>query len=253
MNEKRLEQKEISLRGLFLNLQQQMVASLSTVREVIPHAGTKGDASELHWLNMLNAYLPERYRADKAFVVDCQGRLSQQIDVVIYDRQYSPFLFNQDGAKYVPAESVYAVFESKQEMSAPHIKYAQEKARSVRRLKRTSAPIPHAGGTYKPKKPPRILAGILTLENPWSPPYGAAFKKSMDGVAEAERLDLGCALKQGAFEVQYSRHGRPSIVTSSNETALIFFFLRFLERLQERGTVAALNFGTYGQVLKERP
>lgn len=253
MDAKQLKQNKISLRGLFLNLQQQMIASLSTNRKVIPHPGTKGDASELHWLNMLNTYLPERYRADKGFVVDCHGRLSEQIDVVIYDRQYSPFLFNQDGAKYVPAESVYAVFESKQEMTGPHIKYAQEKASSVRQLKRTSAPIPHAGGTYKPKKPPRILAGILTLESSWSPPYGASFKKSMAGVAAMNRLDLGCALKQGAFEAEYSRNGQPTIASSSDETALIFFFLRLLERLQERGTIAALDFGTYGQALKERP
>ena len=26
----------------------------------------------------------------------------QDIDIVIYDRQYSPFLFSQDEAKYVP-------------------------------------------------------------------------------------------------------------------------------------------------------
>jgi hypothetical protein len=33
--------------------------------------------------------------------------LREQVDIVIYDRQYSPFLFNQNGAKCVAAESVY--------------------------------------------------------------------------------------------------------------------------------------------------
>jgi hypothetical protein len=95
-----------------MNLQEQMVAQLSTNREVISHPGTKGDATELQWLTMLNAYFPKRYSANKAFVVDSDGHLSEQIDVVVYDRQYSPFLFNQDNAMYVPAESVYAVFEA---------------------------------------------------------------------------------------------------------------------------------------------
>lgn len=36
---------------------------------------------------------------------------------MIYDRRYSPFLFNQSGAVFIPAESVYAVFEVKQELS----------------------------------------------------------------------------------------------------------------------------------------
>jgi hypothetical protein len=249
MSVKRLMRNEISLRGLFLGLQQQMIASLSTNREVILHPGAKGDASELHWLKMLNDYLPERYRADKAFVIDCKGSLSEQIDVVIYDRHYSPFLFNQDGAKYIPAESVYAVFEVKQEISGPYIKYAQEKAASVRRLRRTSAIIPHAGGTYKPKRPPRILAGILALESSWSPPFGAALNKALNGATQAERLDFGCALKQGAFEVQYPTNGRSSIKKGNAKTALIFFFLTLLGRLQKNGTVAALKFDTYAQVL----
>jgi hypothetical protein len=70
---------------VFLHLQEQMTARLSTSREVIQHPGTKGAATELHWLNMLNDYLPKRYCTDSAFVVDCEGRLSDQIDIVLYD------------------------------------------------------------------------------------------------------------------------------------------------------------------------
>ena len=78
-------------------------------------------AQPQNWLEMLNTYLPERYKADSAFVMDHRGRLSEQIDVVIYDRQYSPLLFKQDGVLYVPAESVYAVFDVKQDMRRQHI------------------------------------------------------------------------------------------------------------------------------------
>jgi len=113
----------VDLHRLFLGLQEQMVASLSTSRESVAHPATKGDATEIHWLDMFNRYLPERYSANKAFVVDSGGNLSQQCDVVIYDRQYSPFLFNQDSAKYVPAESVYAAFEVKQDISANEISH----------------------------------------------------------------------------------------------------------------------------------
>src|SRR5208282_2750568 len=137
--------KKIDLNKVFLGLQEQMIAALSTDREIIRHPATKGTATELHWLRMLGDYLPKRYSVDNAFVLDCEGNLSDQIDVVIYDRQYSPFLFNQDGAKHVPAESVYAVLELKQELNGANVLYAAEKAASVRRLRRTIAPIPHAG------------------------------------------------------------------------------------------------------------
>jgi hypothetical protein len=242
-------QKTVALHDLFLNLQQQMVAQLWTDREVISHPGTMGDAAELHWLTMLNAYFPKRYCANKAFVVDCYGQLSEQIDVVVYDRQYSPFLFNQDNAMYVPAESVYAVFEVKQELSSSQVKYAMQKAASVRRLRRTSVSIPHAGGIYPPKKPPHILAGILTLESQWKSPFGQPFQKKLADEPREGRLDLGCALKQGAFEVRYSSRGRLRVMTSGQGTALIFFFLRLLARLQESGTAVALDFDSYGQFL----
>jgi hypothetical protein len=42
----------------------------------------------------------------------------------------------------VPAEGVYAAFEAKQTINANLVGYAQSKVASVRRLHRTSLPIP---------------------------------------------------------------------------------------------------------------
>ena len=53
-------------------------------------------------------YLPHRYQAETAHVVDSRGAFSQQIDVVVFDRQYSPFIFKFQRQTIVPAESVYA-------------------------------------------------------------------------------------------------------------------------------------------------
>jgi hypothetical protein len=163
---------KIDLHKVFLGLQEQMITTLAANREIIQHPTAKGTATELHWLTMLRNYLPSRYATDSAFVLDCEGQISEQIDVVIYDRQYSPFLFNQDGARYIPSESVYAVFEVRQELNANNVVYAGEKAASVRGLQRTSAAIPHAGGKYEPKEPPRIIAGFLSLDSGWKPPLG---------------------------------------------------------------------------------
>src|SRR5207253_2035678 len=117
------------------------------------HPVSSGDASEEVWLELLTKYLPKRYMADKAFVVDSNGVFSQQIDVLIFDRQYTPFIFEFKGEKIVPAEGVYAVFEAKQSINAAQVGYAQAKVASVRKLHRTSLPIPHAGGTYPAKVP----------------------------------------------------------------------------------------------------
>ena len=78
----------------------------------------------------------------KAFVIDSTDTTSQQLDIVIYDRQYTPLIINQDGTLVIPAESVYAVFEAKQSIDASQVDYAAKKIASVRALHRTSLPIP---------------------------------------------------------------------------------------------------------------
>src|SRR5271166_6469982 len=126
------------LAGLHNDIQQR----LATAREALAHSGTKGDASEHVWLELLQNYLPQRYQAATAHVVDSKGMFSEQIDVVVFDRQYSPFIFRYQGQMVIPAESVYAVFEAKQSINAGQVDYAQKKVASVRRLHRTSLPIP---------------------------------------------------------------------------------------------------------------
>jgi uncharacterized protein DUF6602 len=107
---------------------------------------TSSTTSESVWIELLETYLPRRYQAATAHIVDSLGAFSQQIDVVVFDRQYSPFIFKYQGQTIIPAESVYAVFESKQASNAALVAYAQEKVASVRRLHRTSLPIPYAKG-----------------------------------------------------------------------------------------------------------
>lgn len=151
----------VNIKNLFLDLQETMQKELKTFRKHIPHSGTKGSATEINWIDWLNNYLPNRYKVDEAFVIDCNGNLSQQIDVVIYDCQYSPFIFNMNKVKYIPAESVYAVFEVKQDLSKEHLEYAGEKIASVRNLHRTNAPIYHAGGKIANPKIPFNILGVF--------------------------------------------------------------------------------------------
>src|SRR5271155_2662213 len=118
---------EWSLSQLLTSLHEDIQQRLATVRKTFNHPGMKGDASENVWISLLDTYLPKRYQAAKAFVVDSQGDFSQQIDVVVFDRQYSPFIFRYENDTIVPAESVYAVFEEKQTMNADLVSYAQQK------------------------------------------------------------------------------------------------------------------------------
>lgn len=240
---------ELNLHHIFLNLQRQMIQKLSANREIIFHPTSKGDASEINWIEWLKTYLPRRYEVDKAFVIDSNNRFSHQLDLVIYDRQYSPFVFNQDGAIYIPAESVYAVFEIKQELDKTNLLYAAEKIKSVRLLNRTSAPIVHAGGQIQEPKPPfRIMGGILTLTSGWIDIFGDAFQSCINSLDEVSQIDIGCILEKASYTIDYQQKSF-SIETSQNDETLIYLFLKLLINLQKLGTVPAMDIEAYARAI----
>ena len=67
----------------YLNIQDQMIASLNLSSSAVVHSGTKGDATENDWISFFRSYLPSRYKVDKGIVIDSDGNQSQQIDINI--------------------------------------------------------------------------------------------------------------------------------------------------------------------------
>jgi hypothetical protein len=235
-----------SLSKLLESLHADIQQRLSTARATLGHPGTKGDASEKIWLDLLNKYLPERYRAEKAFVVDSHGNFSDQLDVVVFDRQYSPFIFNFEGELVIPAESVYAVFEAKQTADASLVEYAQRKVASVRRLHRTSLPIPYAGGVYPAKPLFQIYGGLLSFESSWSPPMGEAFLKALKADSADGRLDIGCIAAHGHYF--YDAESDDYTFRPESKPATAFLF-KLLAMLQTSGTVPMINIEAYADWL----
>lgn len=237
---------EFSLPQLLSSLHEDIQQRLATVRKSFGHPGTKGDASERVWISLLETYLPKRYQAMKAHVVDSRGNFSQQIDVVIFDRQYSPFIFTYEGETIIPAESVYAVFEAKQTADASLVAYAQEKVASVRQLHRTSLPIPYAKGVYPAKPLIPILGGLLALESEWSPPLGPSLERALRANLDQGRLDVGCVASHGHFFFDQASAGYSFVNENKPATAFLF---KLISQLQFSGTVPMIDIEAYGEWL----
>lgn len=233
---------EWSLSQLLSSLHEDIQHRLSTARKSFKHPGTKGDASEAIWIDMLSQYIPKRYQVASAHVVDSRGNFSDQIDVVIFDRQYSPFIFTYEDQLIVPAESVYAVFEAKQTADAALVRYAQDKVASVRNLHRTSLPIPHAGGVYPPKQLIPIIGGLLTFESEWKPPLGTSFEKVLKEGEANRRLDIGCVASHGHF--LFDGKEEYDLVEAAKPATAFLFAL--ISRLQLSGTVPMIDIDAYG-------
>lgn len=249
----------INLHDLLL-AQQKILVERAGAADVFAHPGAKGDIVEFPWIDLVRQFLPERYCVNSAFILDSNGDSSDQIDLVIYDRQFSPLLFEIADQRYIPAESVYAVFEIKPELNREHVLYAADKVASVRTLHRTSAEIKHAGGTFQAKPPQHIIGGLLAVRSGWNPAFGDPFEKALLDSNERGRLDLGCALYAGGWDATYGLGDSvtaapaidPPVTTSVSEPegALMSFLLALFRRLQAVGTVPAIDLAAYGRSLR---
>lgn len=234
------------LREAFIDVQSELEHKLRRASRSIAHPGTQGAVNEDHWIETLRSYLPGRYQVATGIIIDSLGARSDQIDVVVFDNHFTPTLLDQQKHRYIPAEAVYAVFESKPHIDKAYLGYAAEKAASVRRMKRTSIAITHAGGRHDPRPPIPIVAGILAQRASWSDGLGTTFTRHLETTGDGA-LDCGCALEHGAFD---TFDGALRII--SPRGGLVTFLFRLLAQLQSVGTVPAIDWTAYAQIL-ERP
>ena len=247
MAKKKSDIHQIDMRQLFLDMQETMKSKLKTIRKNVKHEPTKGDGSETVWIKFFEKYLPKRYSVAKATIIDSTGKTSHAIDVVIYDSQYTPFIFNDDGVKYIPAESVYAVFEAKQEINKGLLEYGGRKIESVRTLYKTSANVVDKGVSKPPLQLFTILGGFLCLENGWkskSISELTPFKNCMEKLNNNQLVNIGCVLNDKSFISETNGVGIDIKYSTQDET-LIFFFLKLVSELQKLGTVRPIDLNKY--------
>ncbi len=234
---------------LFDKMQTQMLASFDLTAN-FNHPGSKGDATEKEWIKWFTKNFPTRYKAESAFVIDYKGNISEQIDIVIYDTYYSPIIFEVNGQKYISIESVYAVFEVKQELNKEHIDYAKKKIASVRKLKRTNGEFRlYDGRTSKKNEPlPQIIGGLLTLRNVWADKN--TIKHIEENVADSkndEALNFICCLEAIACEIKHDfENSKIDIISNKENGTLLYTYFKLLRMLQSMGNAPAIDYKKYG-------
>ena len=150
----------------------------------------------------------------------------------------------------LPRQS-YAVFEIKQKLSERSLRDASRKVASVRRLARTTSAMQTADGEIAAKAPHHIVGGLLAFAFDRPDDTRTSLEGLMTKVPEVERLDLGCAIRDGAFGVEYLDSDGTSVSISPEDSSLVTFFFQLLAQLQRIGTVPAMDYGAYLRSVEE--
>ncbi len=146
----------------------------------------------------------------------------------------------RNGEKYVTAESVYAVFEVKQDANKDHIEYANVKIQSVLDLKRTSRGMISAGASVPARSLTPIIGGLLTTRSENKP------KTIKENMLSCPNVDIVRAAEDGTF---HKYEGE--VQASDGDEAIFSFFYLLLDELFKLGTVAAIDIRDYADLSLE--
>ena len=113
-----------------------LMAEIDQIRSSIPHRGESGALIENRIRDHLLTFLPEKVGVSSGFVLDADGSVSRQMDVILFDKANTPRIFANDGAQMFPVESTCAAGEIKTRLDAQSLGDAFEKCWSYKKLNR---------------------------------------------------------------------------------------------------------------------
>ena len=214
---------------------------------IADHPTVRGDVAENAWRELLGEYLPARYRVGGGFVVSADGMKSGQIDCIIYDNTYTPKFFGEHGMLYIPIEAVYAVFEVKPEVTRANILYASGKARSVRALRRTTAPYVGDGQERAPKPPIHIIGGLLADRISGWGQHAQTMAQQQPSPDRGGNgaIDVVLTAKKGGADFFESGFPATKPRIYPQKGGLMVGVLRLIRALQTQGTVPAVDLNDW--------
>ncbi len=146
----------------------------------LSHAGEKGGIRERRVIDFLSHVLPKRYGIGTGHIVDCQGMMSNQTDIVIFDAVDGIVLPIDEYYSLFPCECVYAAIEVKSILTGGsgkgEISKCVENTRKLRSLNRNRnydlPPIPSLvfayETTWKKEQGKKTMEWFVKLGKPYS-------------------------------------------------------------------------------------
>lgn len=109
---KRKEKVVKNIRENYLSLEGMISKQLFMGNDL--HGYTTGSFREEIWAELFEQILPKKFVIEQsAFIIDSKDGISKEVDLVIMDEMYTPYIFRYGKLKFIPIEAVAAVVECK--------------------------------------------------------------------------------------------------------------------------------------------
>lgn len=93
------------------HMNQKMVEELELASA---HGGLTGHYREAMWMKFFRSIIPMKYSlAQGVMLIDSDRNVSREVDIAVYDEQYTPYVYQYNTLKFIPIEAVAVVIECK--------------------------------------------------------------------------------------------------------------------------------------------
>ncbi|OYD99455.1 hypothetical protein CDG77_00755 [Nostoc sp. 'Peltigera membranacea cyanobiont' 213] len=119
------------MKPFFRGISKKLKVHIEDISSNFGHFGEQGASNERIFEQFLRDYLPGRYSVGRGKILAHNDSDTDQIDVIIYDRERNSCLYTEEGFLAAGVESVYGVVEVKTTLNKDELYDANKKARSV--------------------------------------------------------------------------------------------------------------------------
>ena len=239
------------LKNIFDNLEQSLYSDMS-IR--IEHNLEDGKYREYLVTKVLQKIIPSKYSITNGFIIDSDNNISQEMDVIIYDKNYVPPFFDETYT-VVPIEAVIAVIQVKTTLKSDTLNDSIKNLNSIDKLNsKTGGKIISANGTLITEKryikPYKIIIA-----------YQTTYTDSHDFSNIMKDIDMLYIVEKNKIWFIKDRNKIESVVCEKLETMekaqkdysvrkitesrLAFFALNLLEKMKLINNSIIINYEEY--------
>ena len=227
----------MKIEQIFNEISIQMRSDFERSRNALSHAGLKGASNEDVVKSFLKQYLPRNLEISSGMVVDSNGGISRQMDIIIHDAAKTPIFFQSSEIRVIPVECVYAVIEVKAFLDKSELEKSFENMKSVKSLEKVAFFDPNSVIVRSHKLYGKnwrhwpISHFVFAFDSPNLDSVHANLKQIEIGHELHKRIDTVCVLNKGVIinqtaEGNFTALPEPNsrLVVSHTQKPLLFFY-----------------------------
>lgn len=239
------------LKNVFDNLESSLYSDMN-IR--IQHNLEDGKYREYLVKNVLSKIVPSKYSITNGFIIDSDNKISDEMDIIIYDKNYVPPFF-EETYTVVPIEAVISIIQVKTTLNSQTLKDSIDNLNSIDQLNsKTGGKIISATGKLIEEE--RYIAPykiIVASKSDFADNH--VYEDKMDSIdmlyiaqkgkslTIKHRTSIGAVVNKNKDDLKELLNNRN--VEVINDSRLAFFSLNLLEKMKLINNSIIINYEEY--------